>query len=363
MLFNGRSSSILWGAKCAISQARVRFGGLLEDFGMSKLRLAIACSNYDRTRAIADGRVPIDGIDPVWLDLPIEEIFFRMLRHHEFDAAELSLSSYVLSLFAENPPFIAIPVFPSRCFRHSCIFVHGASGIREPKNLIGKRVGVPEYQMTAGVWIRGILSDDFNVPVASVQYFRGGEEQPGRPEKIPLSLPPEIHLETIGPAKTLSAMLESGEIAALYTARMPSTFTNGSGKVRRLFENYPAVEQDYFSRTGIFPIMHVIAIRREVYHRSPWIAQSLLKAFVAAQEIAYDQLYESGALPFMLPWLLHHVEQTRALMGADFWPYGLERNARTLETFLRYSHEQGLAKRLLKASEIFAPESLETFTV
>ncbi len=330
---------------------------------MRKLRLTIACSNSDRTRAIADGRVAIDGIEPIWLALPIEEIFFRMLRHREFDAAELSLSSYVLSLFAENPSLTAIPVFPSRVFRHSCIFVHHESGIREPKDLAGKRVGVPEYQMTAGVWIRGILSDDYGVPVASVRYFRGGEEEPGRPEKIPLSLPSGIHLEAIGDRKTLSAMLAVGEIDALYTARMPSTFANGSGKVRRLFANYEEVERDYYSRTKIFPIMHVIAIRRDVYKKSPWIAQSLVQAFARAKEIASAELYEAGALPVMLPWLVRHVEETHELMGADFWPYGLEPNEHTLQTFLRYSFEQGLAKRRLKPQELFASESLESFRV
>jgi 4,5-dihydroxyphthalate decarboxylase len=330
---------------------------------MGKLRLSMACSNYDRTRALFDGRVSVDGIELTCLDLPIEEMFFRMLRHHEFDVAEISLSSYVLSLFREDPQLIAIPVFPSRFFRHSCIFINRDSGIREPKDLIGKRVGVPEFQMTAGVWIRGMLSDDYRVPVARVIYLHGGEEEPGRPEKIALSLPPEIRLESIPPSKTLSAMLESGEIDALYTARTPSTFDNGSGKVRRLFDNYQAIEQDYFSRTKIFPIMHAIVIRRDVYETSRWVAQSLYKAFVQAQRIAYGELYDSAALHCMLPWLVRHAEETRALMGADFWPYGLERNAHTLETFLRYSHEQGLAKRLLKPAELFAPESLESFKI
>jgi len=330
---------------------------------MGKLRLSMACSNYDRTRALFDGRVPVDGVELICLDLPIEEIFFRMLRYHEFDVAEMSLSSYVLSLFSENPRLIAIPIFPSRFFRHSCIFIHRDSGIREPRGLVGKRVGVPEYQMTAGVWIRGTLSDHYGVPVSSVRYFRGGEEESGRPEKIALSLPPEIHLETIPQGKTLSAMLASGEIDALYTARMPSTFASESGKVRRLFENYQQVEQEYFSKTKIFPIMHVIAIRRDVYEKSPWVAQSLYKAFAKAQKVAYAELYDSGALATMLPWLTRHVEETRALMGDDFWPYGLERNANTLETFLRYSFEQRLAKRALKPSELFAPESLESFVV
>jgi 4,5-dihydroxyphthalate decarboxylase len=330
---------------------------------MGTLRLSMACSNYDRTRALFDGRVRVEGIDLNCLCLPIEEIFFRMLRHHEFDVSEMSLSSYVVSRFTENPRFIAIPVFPSRFFRHSCIFVHSKSRISEPKDLIGKRVGVPEYQMTAGVWIRGMLSDEYGVPVSSVTYFRGGEEEPGRHEKLRLNLPPEIRLESIPEGKTLSAMLAAGEIDALYTARMPSTFSDGSGRVRRLFSNYQSVERDYYVKTKIFPIMHTVVIRRDVYDRSPWIAQSLLKAFKTAQAIAYDNLYDSGALATMLPWLMQYVEETRALMGTDFWPYGLGKNEHTLDTFLRYSFEQGLSKRALQAKELFAEETLESFKV
>ena len=330
---------------------------------MGKLRLSLACSNYDRTRALFDGRVRVEGTDLNCLCLPIEEIFFRMLRHHEFDVSEMSLSSYVVSLFAEHPRFIAIPVFLSRCFRHSCIFLSRDSGIREPKDLIGKRVGVPEYQMTAGVWIRGTLSDEYGVPVSSVTYFRGGEEEPGRPEKLRLNLPPEIRLESIAGNKTLSAMLAAGEIDALYTARMPSTFGNGSGKVRRLFVHYQKVERDYYVKTKIFPIMHTVAIRREVYDKNPWIAQSFVKAFQQAQQSAYRNLYDSGALSTMLPWLTQHVEETRGLMGEDFWPYGLEKNEHTLETFLRYSFEQGLSKRPLRVEDLFARETLESFKV
>jgi 4,5-dihydroxyphthalate decarboxylase len=330
---------------------------------MSKLRLTLACSNYDRTRALFDGRVAIEGIDLNCLPLPIEEIFFRMLRHHEFDVAEMSLSSYVVSLFAENPCLVAIPVFPSRCFRHSSIFIRASSGIGEPSDLVGKRVGVPEYQMTAGVWIRGLLSDEYGVPVSSVAYFQGGQEEPGRPEKLPLSLPPEIRVESIAEGKTLSAMLVAGEIDALYTARMPSSFVDHPGKVRRLFPNYRRVEQDYFAKTKIFPIMHTMVIRRDLYERVRWVAQSLSKAFRRAQEIAYLDLYQSGALSTMLPWLIEHVEETRALMGVDFWPYGLEKNEHTLQTFLRYSFEQGLSKRPLRAKDLFAPEALESFKV
>ncbi|HJT86677.1 MAG TPA: hypothetical protein VJ732_02450, partial [Bryobacteraceae bacterium] len=281
---------------------------------MAKLRLTFACWNYDRTRALLEQRIPIDGVDLNYLELPVEETFFRMLRHREFEVAEMSLSSYTLSLFRENPPFIAIPVFPSRMFRHSCIYVHSGSGIREPKDLAGKRIGNPEYQMTAPVWIRGILSDEYGVPVASPTYFSGGEEEPGRPEKIPLSLPPQFHAQAIPADKTLSQMIESGEIDALYTARAPSTFHNGSGKVVRLFPNYHAVECAYYAKTRIFPIMHTVVIRRDVYEKHPWVAQSLYKAFVAAQREVYADLRETAALKVSLPWLLAHVEETEKLM-------------------------------------------------
>jgi 4,5-dihydroxyphthalate decarboxylase len=330
---------------------------------MAKLRLTLGCWSYDRTRALLDERVRPDGIDLNYLNIPVEETFFRMLRHKEFDAAEMSLSSYVMSLFQPEPPFVAIPAFTSRFFRHSCIYVHAASGITEPKDLVGKRVGTPEYQMTAAVWIRGILSEDHGVPVSSVVYVTGGEEEPGRPEKLPLDLPPDIRVERIGADETLSSMLARGDIDALYTARMPSSFRSGNGTVRRLFEEFPAVERDYFRRTGIFPIMHTVVIRREVYERDPWVAQSLYKAFLAAQREAYADLAETAALKTMLPWLPAHVEETRREMGDDFWPYGLERNVRTLATFVRYSYEQGLAKRLLEPAQLFAPETLESFRI
>jgi 4,5-dihydroxyphthalate decarboxylase len=330
---------------------------------VSKLHLTLACGNYDRTRALIDGRVPLDGIDLNYVSLPVEETFFRMLRHAEFDAAEMSLSSYVLSLFRPEPRFIAIPVFPSRFFRHSCVYVHAASGIHEPKDLIGKRVGVPEYQMTAAVWIRGILADDHGVPVDSVTYCTGGEEMAGRSEKLPLDLPPTIRVERIGPDQTLSSMLARGDIDALYTARMPSSFRPDGGEVKRLFDDFATVERDYFRRSGIFPIMHTLVLRRDVYERHRWIAQSLYKAFCAARCEADADLSATAALTTMLPWLVAHVEETRRHMGEDFWPYGIDRNRHTLETFLRYSHAQGLARRVLEPIELFAPETLESFTI
>ncbi len=330
---------------------------------MAKLRLTMACWDYDRTRALLEDHIAPDGIELVGLNLPVEETFFRMMRHREFDVAEMSLSSYVISLFAAEPAFIALPVFPSRFFRHSSIFINRNRGIREPRDLAGKRVGLPEYQLTACVWIRGLLSDEYGVPVSSPSYFTGGEEQPGREEKIKVTLPPEVRLEPIPAGKTLSQMLDAGELDALYAPRIPSTFLHGSGSVRRLFEDYPAVEKEYFLRTRIFPIMHTVIIRRDVYRRHSWVAQSLYKAFLRAQRQAYQDLYEAAALKFMLPWLLRHVEETRQVMGEDFWPYGLEANRHTLETFLRYSFEQGLSARQLAPEELFAPESLESFRI
>jgi 4,5-dihydroxyphthalate decarboxylase len=330
---------------------------------VSKLRLTLACWNYDRTRALLDGRVRPEGIDLNYLNLPVEETFFRMLRHREFDAAEMSLSSYVLSWFHGDQPLVAIPAFTSRCFRHSGIYVHAGSGIREPQQLIGRKIGTPEYQMTASVWIRGILADDYGVPVPSVVYFTGGEEQPGRPEKLPLALPPDIRVERIRPDQTLSSMLARGEIDALYTARTPSSFRSGDGTVKRLFDDSAGIERDYFRRTKIFPIMHTVVIRRDVYERDRWVAQSLYKAFCAARQQAYDDLAETAALTTMLPWLPAHADETRREMGDDFWPYGIERNRHTLATFLRYSHQQGLAKAVLPPEQLFAPETLESFTI
>jgi 4,5-dihydroxyphthalate decarboxylase len=328
-----------------------------------RLRLTLACWNYDRTRALLEGRVRPDGIDLNYLNLPVEETFFRMLRHKEFDAAEMSLSSYVLSLFQPEPPFVAIPIFTSRSFRHSCIYINTGSGIRAPNDLIGRKVGTPEYQMTAAVWIRGILSDEYGVPAASPSYFTGGQEQTGRPEKLPLDLPPDISVQAIGPEQTLSSMLARGEIDALYAARTPSTFRSAAGTVSRLFEDYASVERDYYRRTRIFPIMHTVVVRRTVYERERWIAQSLFKAFRAAQRETYEDLEETAALKVMLPWVTAELEATRRAMGDDFWPYGLDRNRQTLATFLRYSHEQGLAKRRLDPEALFAPETLESFKI
>ncbi len=330
---------------------------------MSRLNLSFACWNYDRTRALMDGTVKVDGIDLNYLNLPVEETFFRMARFREFDLAEMSLSSYCVTLSRPDRPFVALPIFPSRFFRHSCIYVHANSGIREPKDLIGKRIASPEYQMTAPVWIRGILSDHYNVPVDAQPYLYGGEEEVGRIEKMKLELPPNIQVSPIGPHQTLSQMLHDGELDALYTARMPSSFLKGDGKVKRLFEDYPEVERRYYRETGIFPIMHTVVMRREVYEANRWIAQSLTKAFIEAQRHTYEDLKDTAALKAMLPWLSAYVDETQREFGDDWWPYGLEKNIKTLDTFTRYHHEQGLSPRKFDVHELFAPESLEAFKI
>ncbi len=330
---------------------------------MGALKLSLACSGYDRTRALADGSVRPDGIDLTYLPLRVEEIFYRMLRFAEFDAAEMSLSSYVLSLFAADPPFIAIPVFPSRVFRHGSIYVRSDSDVHEPAQLRGGQVGVPEYQMTAGVWIRGILAERHALPVESVEYRTGGLGDPGRREKIDLDLPPSIRLRPIAGDQTLTELLLGGEIDALYSARMPDPFARDDGRLRRLFDDPQAVERAYYARTGIFPIMHTVVIRREIYERDRWVAQSLTKAFIEARDRAYADLYENVALNYMLPWLVDHVRQTRELMGRDFWSYGLEANQSVLRTFLRYSHGQGLARSELDPAALFASETLERFSI
>ena len=330
---------------------------------MNRIQLNFACWDYDRMRPLMDGRVQVDGVALNFLNLPVEETFFRMSRYREFEVSEMSLSSYCLSLSKPDRPFIAIPVYPSRFFRHSCIYINANSGIKTAKDLIGKRIASPEYQMTAPVWIRGILSDFYGVPVDAQPYLFGGEEEIGRIEKIKLNLPENIKVSPIGPNQTLSQLLYDGELDALYTARMPSSYLKGDGKVLRLFENYEEVERNYFHETGIFPIMHVVVIRRDIYEANPWVAQSLMKAFLAAKKIAYQDLYETAALKTMLPWLTAHVEDAQKLFGQDWWSYGLEGNMKGLDTFTRYHYEQGLSPKKLDVLDLFAPEALEAFKI
>jgi hypothetical protein len=328
---------------------------------MSRVQLTFACGDYDRTRALEDGSVRADGIDLTYLRLPVEETFFRMMRHQEFEVAEMSLSSYVVSLQTEPSPFVALPVFTSRMFRHGAVYCNADAGIAVPEDLRGKKVGTPELQLTAGVWARGILAEHHGVPVGSCSYLTGGQETPGRVEKATVDT--GLDVVPIAPGRTLSAMLAEGEIDALVTPRIPSPFAEGDPRVHRLFPDVIAAEKDYYAATGIFPIMHLVVIRRDVYERCPWVAQSLYKAFVLAKQDAYDRLYDSSALRFMVPWLNQHLEDARELLGEDYWSYGLDANRDVLATFLRYHHEQGLSRRLVTPEELFAPESTESAVI
>lgn len=333
---------------------------------MARLQLTFACGDYDRTRALAEESIRPDGIDLTYLRLPVEETFFRMMRHQEFEVAEMSLSSYVLSLRADDPgasPFVALPVYTSRMFRHGSLYCNADAGISSPEDLRGKVVGTPEYQLTACVWMRGILGDRHGVPFDSVSYLTGGQETAGRIEKAGVDLPDSLRIGRIPEDRTLAAMLAEGEIDALCTPRVPSPFVAGDPRVRRVFSDVAASEKEYYATTGIFPIMHVVVIRRDVYDRHPWVAQSLYKALLAAKNEAYGTVYDTSALRFMLPWLIPQLEEAHDLMGKDFWSYGLDGNRDTLATFLRYHHEQGLSKRAWTPEELFAPESTESAVI
>ncbi|RJR35253.1 MAG: ABC transporter substrate-binding protein [Desulfobacteraceae bacterium] len=324
-----------------------------------KLTLSCACPPYDRVQPLISGEVVPEGIRLCFLRMPVEEIFWRQARHAEFDVSECSLSTYVMLRSRGDERFIAIPAFTSRFFRHSCVFVNTGKGIRVPQDLRGKTVGLPEYQITATVWLRGIFQDEYNVHPSEILWRSGGEEMPGRMEKVPIKLPPDIRLEPIPGEKTLSGMLEKGEIDALFTAREPSCFRRGSPHVARLFENSREVEEQYYRRTGIFPIMHTIVVKQEVYRKHPWIAVNLYKAFCDSKELALQKYRETAALSVSLPWLIPEMERTRKILGDDWWPYGLEKNRRTLDAFLRYHNEQGLSERPMKLDELFAVETLD----
>jgi 4,5-dihydroxyphthalate decarboxylase len=328
---------------------------------MTRLQLTFACGDYDRTRALEDGSVRPDGIDLTYLRLPVEETFFRMLRHREFDVAEMSLSTYVATLDADPRPFMALPVFTSRMFRHGGIYVNADAGIHVPADLRGKRVGCPEFQLTAGVWIRGILAEHHGVPIDSVTYYTGGQETPGRIEKGAVDT--ALDIRAIPDGATLSEMLADGRLDALQTPRVPSPFAAGDRRVRRLFDDVVAVERDYYAATGIFPIMHVVVLRADVYERHRWVAQSLYKACLSARDEAYRRVYDSSALRFMEPWLIQHIEQSRELLGDDFWSYGVDSNAKALEVFLQYHHEQGLSRYRYAPADLFAPETAEAFVI
>jgi 4,5-dihydroxyphthalate decarboxylase len=323
---------------------------------MARLHLTLACGDYDRTLALRTGAVQPEGVELTVLTLGPEETFYRMARFREFDASEFSLSTYTI-LRGRGEPLVAIPAFPSRMFRHGAIFVRGDAGIREPGDLRGRRVGVPKYHMTAAVWVRGILEDEYGVEPEDLLWAEGGEG--ARVKEVDVDLPPGIRHTAVPGDRSLGDMLAAGELDAFVGARRPAAF-GGAGRVRRLFPDFRHVERAYYEKTGIFPIMHTVVLRDELVRQHPWLPRSLYDAFVEAKRLAYQRLEFTAALPYALPWLVAEAEETRALMGDDPFAYGVARNRTTLETLAGYTHRQGLVPRRLTVEEMFSESTLAT---
>ena len=326
---------------------------------MPKLQLSLGCCDYDRTKAIFDGRAPIEGCEVLPVAIEPEEAFHRAFSSQEFDVSEISISSHTLMTSRAENAYVGIPAFVSRLFRHSGIYIRTDRGIDSPQALAGKTIGLPEYQITANVWIRGILQDDYDLRPQTIHWRRGGLEEPGRIERAPLELPAGIDLRQVPAGKTLSGMLENGELDGVISARAPSCFERGAPNVDRLFPDYRKVEEDYFRRTRIFPTMHIIGVRKSLAERHPWLPVSVFKAFLRAKELTMYELGQIGHLFVSLPWGVAEFESARRLLGDDYWSYGFEANRHALETFTRYHHEQGLSKRRIGPDELFAKSTLD----
>lgn len=322
------------------------------------LKISLACERYDRAAAIFDGRVGIEGCALTSVALHAEEAFHRAFNGAEFDVTELSASSYMMTLSRDESPYVAVPAFVSKCFRHSSIYIRSDCGLKSPQDLVGKKIGMPEYQMTACLYARGILEDEYGVRPRDIRWFTGGQEEPGRRERAPLTVAEDVSITPIAGDKTLSALLDAGELDGIISARVPSCYRVNPAVVR-LFENYREVERAYFRKTRIFPIMHLIGIRKTLLEQNPWLAVSVYKAFLAAKELAVKELRDPGVNFATLPWVYQEVLDAEELFAGDYWSYGVEPNRATIEAMARYSYTQGLARRLLSPEELFHPGTLE----
>ena len=334
---------------------------------MSKLQLSVAVGNYDRVRPLIDGAVQIDGVDPVFMNLPPEEIFFRAFRSMDFDICELSMSSFTVKTAERNCPYVGVPAFVSRAFRHNSIYVR-KDRIKSPADLKGKRVGLPEYQLTACVWARIILQDDHGVKPSDMIWVRGGIEHAGRPEKITIKLPGGVHMEDAPAGTTISGLLEQGDIDGFIAPRVPKLASESlAGKnnpnIGMLFADPIASGRDYFKRTGIFPIMHVVGIRRELVEKHPWLPAAVFKAFSQSKAKCLEALEDTAATKVTLPFVEDQLNAARELMGHDFWSYGLAPNRKVLERFLSFHHADGLSSRLVTPEELFHPSTHESFAI
>jgi 4,5-dihydroxyphthalate decarboxylase len=324
---------------------------------MNSINITIAGGDYDRTRPIADGRVRVEGCNVTYLKMLPQELFFRAIRYAEFDVTELSISSYMLQVRRGVSPYTAIPVFLSRSFRQSNLFIRTDRGIRVPGDLRGKVVGCPEYQLTAAVWLRGLLKDEHGIDSWEMKWRTGGLETPGREERAPITLPSEYDYAPIRD-NTLSDMLEKGEIDALISPHDPSCFKRSAANVARMWPDYRSEEQAYYSRTGLFPVMHLVAVKKDLVAAHPWLPEALYDAFSHAKDIAIEDLKFRTVPTATLPWLQAEVEATEARMGKDYWPYGLARNREVLERLIRYSAEQHLAEPGLTPEDLFHETTL-----
>lgn len=317
---------------------------------MANRTMTIAVRDYDHTRALADGRVKVDGVDLKFINIsPPSQIFLRMLNNEEFDASEMSLSNYMIALGKDDRRFVAIPVFPSRVFRHSYVWINTRSGIEKPQDLKGKKVGIADYSMTALLFTRGFLQHEYGVAPQDIHWFRR------RSEHVAIEIPAGIRIDSIGKDQTLDGLIEEGKLDALAVTQPPRSFLEGSPEVRRLFADSRRVEAEYYRKTKIFPIMHMVVIRRAIYEQDPSIAARLTEGFEAAKHLAFEA-YEEGLSS--LPWSHLDLEYARGVFGKDVWPYGVAKNLPTLEAAALYSQEQGLTKRKFAVEELFAPQTL-----
>ncbi len=329
---------------------------------MTDLSLTLSCWDYDRTRGVLDGRAGVPGWRIDATVLPPEKLFPRAVAEAPFDVSELSLSSYLIQVSRDECPYQAIPVFVSRAFRHGGIYVRSDRGINSPKDLEGRLVGVPEYQMTMALWARGLLQDEYGVDPGKIRYRTGGTNKPGRAERLSLELPQSMDVEPIPEGRCLNDLLLAGELDAVMAPAPPDAFSAGDGTVRRLFQDPAAEERAYYAKTGMFPIMHVIGVRRTLAREHQGLAAGLTRAFIEARDLAIRELEETArasANRISLPWFAAEWEQTRDLMGAGVWPYGVAENRKELEAVCRYSLEQHLSARPLEVDELFHPETID----
>jgi 4,5-dihydroxyphthalate decarboxylase len=326
---------------------------------MEKVALTLAIGDYDHTRDLASGHVPVQGATLNVLTLPPEEAFFRFTHFREWEVSEMSMGKYVSLRSQDDDGLAAIPVFPSRVFRHSMIYVRDGGGLERPEQLKGKRIGVPEWAQTAVIYARGYLSHQAGVPLDSAEWVQAGVNEAGRVEKVKLKLPPGVRLRP-EPTRSLNDMLLAGDLDAVLSARPPRSL--GSG-IQRLFPDYQTAEEAYYKQTGVFPIMHVIVLRSDVLGRHPWLAMNLYKAFEEAKRRSIERLSDITASHAPFAWLAPCAERMKALFGEDFWPYGLEKNRKTLQAFVDFAFEQGVCHRQLALEELFPKQVLTSFKV